>query len=164
MAKKKAFQYQIPKPRQYIRPERDFQRREAGAELTGYVDGQRASDIEEIWYEATILLVRQGRIQSYRFQPSYLAGQNMPGEVRVDFVWDIPPPQPIFLDGEFAHKSAEQRQRDRDQMDRLNEALRGYALPAVRIPGNLLKAGNEVDLDRALTVANKLLAGETEFA
>lgn len=49
-------------------------------------------------------------------------------------------------------------------MDRLNEALRGYALPAVRIPGNLLKAGNEVDLDRALTVANKLLAGETEFA
>ena len=164
MAKKKAFQYKIPKPMQYTNPTREFQRKSGGTELTGYVDGQRASDIEEIWYRATVILMQQGRILGYDFQPSYIAGQNMPGEVRVDFLWKIPPPQPIFLDGEFAHKSAEQIARDIEQMDRLDERLSGYALPSIRIPGDLLKEGNEVNLERTMVVANKVLAGETEFA
>jgi len=156
---KKAFQYKIQKPIQHQRPERDFQRAASGEELTGYVDGKKASDIEERWYRMTIMFIQQNRLLDYRFQPSYIAGRNMPGEVRVDYVWEIPPSLPIFLDGNFAHKSAEQIQRDKDQLDALNEHLSGIALPAVRIPGDLLKR-----MDDVIMIGNRVLAGETEFA
>jgi hypothetical protein len=157
--KKKAFQYPTEKPKKRQERTREFQRRSEGEQLTGTFDGQNASDIEERWGIVTKMLIEQGRINGYEFQPSYIAGKNLPGEVRVDFLWKIPPPQPIFLDGNFAHKSAEQRQRDLDKMDELDEALSGWALPAVRIPGKLLPT-----IEATITIANRVLAGETRFA
>lgn len=107
---------------------------EAAELLTGQVQGKPASDIEE----------RLGRafggaenVEGYRFQVSYFAGQNIQGEYRLDYLVEADGLEyAINPDGEYAHKSAEQKARDGVQDQRLSERLAGtLAAPPAHWPG-----------------------------
>jgi len=122
-----------------------------GEVLTGYVQGQKASDIEERFAKALGKAIKNGSIMSYEFQPSYIANRNVQGEIRLDFLVHVPPAQPIQIDGTFAHKAAEQKSKDKVKDAILNKHLEGTGtLPVIRIPGN------ELDTDE---MASDALAG-----
>lgn len=113
--------------------------------LVGSVQGITASDIEERF--AKSLYKKQ---ISFRFQESFFAGRNMPGEVRLDFLITDLFIQPVQVDGEFAHKTAAQKERDRLNDARLDNHLSGTgALPTIRIPGEFLQT--QEDSDRQLS-------------
>jgi hypothetical protein len=76
--------------------------------LTGLVQDQDASDIEERFARA----LDKYKIP-YDFQVSKLAPYNKPGEYRLDFLVDADWGQiPVAIDGEYAHKSAEDKEKD----------------------------------------------------
>lgn len=123
-----------------------------GAEhLDGQVQGKPASDIEERLARA---FDQSERVDGYRFQVSYFAGQNIQGEYRLDFLVEADGQEyAANPDGEYAHKSAAQKARDGVQDQRLSERLAGQlAVPpahwpslglgvnglVARIPGDLL--------------------------
>ena len=124
---------------------------EAAEHLDVQVQGKRASDIEERLARA---MNQSEGVEGYRFQVSYFAGHNLPGEYRLDFLVEADGQEfAVNPDGEFAHKSAEQKARDRLQDERLSDQLAGdlAAPPAhwpslgigvnglvARIPGGLL--------------------------
>ena len=66
---------------------------------------------------------------------------SIPGqEKEVDFVVYDGQPQPIEIDGTYAHKSGEQKANDSVRDAILNETLSGYGfLPIIRIPGTELE-------------------------
>jgi hypothetical protein len=104
-------------------------------ELAGVVQGQKATDIEERMY---IALLHNGIAnEDIEFQPSYLAGRNMPGEIRPDFatyqsvkimVW--------FADEDFFHRSAEQKNKDEQKDAELFQRMNGSIEYPIRIPGD----------------------------
>jgi len=104
--------------------------------LTGYVKGRQASDIEERFARA---LYNTGK--DFDFQQEFMTPHSIPGqEKEIDFVVRVGQPQPIELDGMFAHKSAEQRANDVVRDAILNETLEKYGyLPIIRIPGTELE-------------------------
>jgi len=113
--------------------------------LTGIVAGQKATDIEERLARA---LDKHPATERYDFQDSYRAPRNVPGELRPDFIVYLSgaTPQPLQPDGEYAHRSAEQRESDRVKDALLDEILKGTgALPTIRIPGLLLDTQDEAD-------------------
>lgn len=141
---RQAFKYQAdPKP-----PRAPLNRlRPVGEDeaLTGLVQGQAASDIEERLARA---LDKHGATERYDFQESYAAPRNIPGEIRPDFIVYLggATAQPLQPDGEYAHKSAEQKEEDRVKDARLDEILRGTgALPTIRIAGTDLETQAEAD-------------------
>jgi hypothetical protein len=92
-----------------------------GEVLTKTIMGQRASDLEERFFRAA---TKNKNISSVEYQPSFIAGRNVPGEIRLDFMvhayglmW------PIQVDGEFAHGSAQQKEEDRQKDIILNNHL-----------------------------------------
>lgn len=124
---------------------------EAAEHLSGQVQGKKASDIEERFARA---LDQGDNVDGYRFQISFFAGMNIQGEYRLDFMVESGGMEyAINPDGEYAHKSAEQKARDQFQDERLSERLKGeLAVPpahwpslglringlVTRIPGELL--------------------------
>lgn len=113
--------------------------------LTGLVQGQAASDIEERLARA---LKKQAATERFEFQESFAAPRNIPGELRPDFLVYLGGAviQPLQPDGEFAHKSAAQKESDRVKDALLDELLRGRgALPTVRIPGYELETQADAD-------------------
>ena len=111
--------------------------------LTQAVQGQSASDIEERFARA---LYKNERVEGFEFQQSYFAGRNMPGEVRPDFIVYAGTVYPVQIDGEYAHKSAEQKATDKAK----DEQLDGYLTPmgaavTQRIPGDLLQTQEDAD-------------------
>lgn len=131
--KNEPFQYQIPKPAHYGSGRRTQAVQEAEI-LQKYVRGERASQ-EEYWLSlAWDKLIKEGAILGWSFQPSFFQRKNVPGEVRLDFMVEIPPDLPIQVDGNWIHKSAGQKAKDRANDARLNGRLSGEALPVVRIP------------------------------
>jgi hypothetical protein len=121
-------------------------RNEAVAEsLTGMVMGQKASDLEE---RAYISIRKLSSVLGIEFQPSFLAGRGMPGEYRLDFLIHMPGYiQPIQVDGEWIHKSAEAQESDRikdAQFD--NEMMGTGALPVRRV--SELEMPDQVRSDR----------------
>lgn len=100
-----------------------------GAALTGMVRGKEASDHEE--YFANSL----NRFDApFEFQPSFIAGFNIPGEIRCDFILTLGQWQPVQIDGAIAHKSAAQREQDRVKDAILDERLsKEGASPTIRI-------------------------------
>jgi len=113
-------------------------------ELYGIVHGEKATDIEERMYRA--FLNNGVKDEDIIFQPSYLAGKNMPGEIRPDFVltgygmlliW--------YADEEYFHKSAADRARDKLNDARLMDFLEDHALPPIRIPGEHLEDQETAD-------------------
>jgi very-short-patch-repair endonuclease len=104
--------------------------------LTGYVKGKEASDLEERFARAL-----HNKRKDFDFQQEFLTAHSIPGqEKEVDFVVHNGQPQPIEIDGTYAHKSGEQRANDQVRDAILNEHLgqRGY-LPIIRIPGTELE-------------------------
>jgi len=104
--------------------------------LTGYVKGKEASDLEERFARALY-----NKRKDFDFQQEFLTPHSIPGqEKEVDFVVYDGQPQPIEIDGTYAHKSGEQRANDQVRDAILNEYLgqRGY-LPIIRIPGFALE-------------------------
>jgi len=100
--------------------------------LTGLVQGKDATDIEEYLARA---LEKQGI--AYKFQTSYIAQMSLPGEVRLDFLVHYEGLYyPIQVDGEYAHKSAAQKERDRQRDAILNRRLAGLTQPVVRVPSD----------------------------
>ena len=70
-----------------------------------------------------------------------MTAHSIPGqEKEVDFVVYDGQPQPIEIDGAYAHKSAEQKANDMTRDAILNEELskHGY-LPIIRVPGTELE-------------------------
>jgi len=135
--------FQYKKPRRPPRPEPiSIQRDTALEQFTGEIQGMPASDIEERFARA---LAKNGRVRGYQFRAAYVAGRNMPGEVEVDFVVDTGAITPVFVDGEFAHKSGAQREEDRVKTAILDDLLYGAAQPAVRISFEQLESQEEAD-------------------
>lgn len=99
--------------------------------LSGTVQGMPASDLEERFAKALDNL--GDAIQGYEFRAAYIQGRNMPGEIEVDFTVYQPFPQPIQIDGQYSHHSAEQHAKDEYNDSVLNDHLRGVAMPVIRI-------------------------------
>lgn len=154
------FKYKIPKPRRY----KSMRRGEVAQEtqtLQRYVRGERASE-EEYWFAwALDELTEDGTILGYQFQPSYFQRRNVPGEVRLDFLIDIPPELPVQIDGSWIHKSAGQQAKDRFNDSRINDRLSGTALPVVRIPTEPYLTGkNEQEYrEKAMQTAIEAIRG-----
>ena len=111
--------------------------------LVGVVQGKRATDIEERFAKSLYK-----RKLDFIFQVSFFAGQNMPGELRLDFMIDDIFKQPVQIDGEFAHKSAAQKAKDTFNDARLDSHLSGQnALPTIRIDGENLQTQEDSDFE-----------------
>jgi len=143
---KRPAHYKIPMPKNerftgnLNRPVED----KKGEQLTGFVDGQKASDLEERFAYS---LRKNRRVEGFDFQPSFIAGRNMPGEIRLDFmVYSGMVQYPIQIDGEFAHKTATQKELDKQKDAILNDALYGTsAVKVERINGSMIKTQEESD-------------------
>jgi len=139
----KRYKYPLPKNERFVgrlnRPEKETHKEG----LSGFVDGEPASDIEERF---SIALRKNPRVTGFDFQPSYLAGRNMPGEVRLDFMVYSGFQFPIQVDGEYAHKGASQKSEDAMKDALLDVALHGSgAMPVERIDFSLLKTQDDTD-------------------
>ena len=110
--------------------------------LSGYVKGREASDIEERFAKAL-----DDADKDYDFQVEFMTPFSIPGqEKEVDFVIYDGQPQPVEIDGVYAHKSGEQKANDVARDAILNEQLgqQGY-LPIIRIPGYVLETPEAAD-------------------
>lgn len=111
--------------------------------LTGVVNGEAATDIEERFARA---LWKNKRVEGFDFQNSYFAGRNMAGEVRPDFIVYAGTAFPVQVDGEFAHRTAEQKASDRAKDAMLDGLLTPMgAAPTQRISGELLQTQDDAD-------------------
>ncbi len=136
--------YKFKKPRAVkLLPLNRLKGTSADEVLGGVVQGQAASDLEERFAKALDNL--GDAIQGYEFRVPYIQGRNMPGEIEVDYVVYTPFPQPIQIDGAFAHKSAEQRADDLYSDAVLNDHLRGVAMPVIRIKDNELQTQEDAN-------------------
>lgn len=104
--------------------------------LSGYVKGKEASDLEERFARA---LYNKG--MDFDFQRDFMTPHSIPGqEKEVDFVVYSGQPQPVEIDGTYAHKSGEQKANDVTRDAILNETLGGHGyLPIIRVPGSDLE-------------------------
>lgn len=122
--------------------------------LSGIVQNKDASDLEERYAKA--LSKDKEAVRGYSFNPSYVAGRNMPGEIRLDFMVYLNTgfAQPTQIDSRFAHRTAEQKSEDRAKDAILNDYLRGVgALPVIRVDGNDLQT--QEDADRTEKMVNR---------
>jgi len=108
--------------------------------LSGYVKGKEASDLEERFANALY-----SKSIDFDFQRDFMTPHSIPGqEKEVDFVVYDGQPQPVEIDGTYAHKSGEQKANDVTRDAILNETLGGYGfLPIIRIPGSELETQEE---------------------
>lgn len=150
----KAFKYRQPAnpPKQRLNRatgEREIER------LDRAVQGKRASDIEERFARG---LDANPRVESYEFIVHNITGANLPGEAQLDFMVSSGGQQfAVQIDGQFAHKSAEQKNNDAVQDARLSEAIKDevsepFPVPGVpanglvaRVPGYLLENQDAAD-------------------
>ena len=125
----KPFQYKVPK---FDRPgrARRIQREKEGEELTGFVNGEPASDLEE--WSATVL--REWQIDfDYEYEV-YTAFTIPHQERKVDFMCYLPPMLPLEIDGEISHKTAGDKEADRVRDATINDALRIFGtIPLERV-------------------------------
>lgn len=139
---KKPFKYKIPRPKYEVEQVKRIKKEPAQEVLTGEIGGQPASDLEERFANA----LRKMDV-NFQFQPTEVGIKNVQGEIRPDFVIYSETPMVIQIDGEFAHKNAEQKASDLVKDEVLYDALRDYGfLPPVRIPGTRLETPEEADL------------------
>ena len=105
--------------------------------LSGFVQGETASDIEERMFRAFLYNgINYGDIE---YQPSYVAGKNLPGEIRPDFALFLGMIQLWFADGDYWHKSQHDKDKDDWNDSILFQRLEGRAEYPIRIPGEELQ-------------------------
>jgi hypothetical protein len=116
-------------PRYNGKPPKSNELRETEV-LTGKINDRDASDLEERFANA---LNDNPNVDTFEYQPSYIAYRDMPGEIRPDFVvYSSGMLHPIFVDGAFVHMSAEQKGKDAENDIILNERLSGSGAFPVR--------------------------------
>lgn len=136
--------FQWPKPKR--EPEERLPTLELPLEeedLAGQVQGYPATDIEERLYIA--FLHNAVRDEDIEFQPSYLAGRNMSGEVRPDFALHFGLIQVWYADEDFFHRTAEQKNRDAFNDNRLFNEMQGRIEFPIRISGDDLETQQKAD-------------------
>lgn len=142
-------------PRPPLQPVNRVQGAKDEEHLDQVVQGKAASDIEERWARA---LDKRDRVESYEFIVHEITGANLPGEAQLDFlVYSGGQAFAVQIDGDFAHRSAEQKANDAIQDARLSEAMRGQLAPPypaagvvangliARVPGHLLETQAAAD-------------------
>ena len=137
----KPFQYKVPK---YDRPgrARRFEREKEDEGLTGFVNAEPASEIEERFTRA----LRKTNY-SFDFQYEVNTSFSLPHQQRfIDFVVYLPPPMPIEIDGGIAHKTIEDKEADRIRDATIDDALRNFGfVPIERIDGDKLLTQEDAD-------------------
>jgi len=127
------------------RPENSgrLRRAEEKEVLSGMVQGEKASDIEERFARA---LDKLGI--SYTFQQHYFGpAKNTPGAIQIDFMVTSGASQvPVQIDGEIAHKTLSQREEDRIKDTRLNAYFARVGInPVIRIPNGVTQLITDLD-------------------
>jgi hypothetical protein len=111
--------------------------------VSGYIQGKEASDLE-LNYAAG--LERRGLEYTYEYEVQ--TAYSLPHEKKkIDFmVWEAIG-YPVEIDGDFAHKSAEQKAEDVERDGLINEALlpHGFA-PVQRITEEHVLTPDAVDI------------------
>lgn len=126
----------LPKPYQYKKPRKPsapkvanrVQTQAEEENLTGFVQGKEASDIEERFARALDKLEKRYSFREHFFGPA----RNTPGAIEVDFLVDDGTWFPIQIDGEYAHKTAGQKDRDNVNDARLNQYFSKVGVSNVR--------------------------------
>lgn len=128
------FQWPLPK-RERLEPQPVLDMPIAAEELTGQIRGYEAPDTEERMY---IAFLHNGVAdEDIEHQPSYIAGRNMPGEIRPDFAtYGSALIQIWYADEEYFHKSMEQQSKDQFNDAKLFEMMQGKIEYPIRIPGD----------------------------
>ena len=123
------YEYKLPKVAQLDAPALPQNPAEEEG-LTGFVQDKEASDLEERFSRALYAYNID-----FTFQVSVDTAYTLPHqEKQVDFMVYAGQPQPWEVDGQWIHKSAEQKQYDRDRDAQIDEALRGQGyLPVARV-------------------------------
>lgn len=135
--KEKPFVWKVPKAASEERPLERLEIDTDAEGLTGIVQDQDASDIEERLYGA---LVSKFGKQNVVFQPSYLGIRNV-DEVRPDFaIYGGARLVIVYADDEFTHGSAETKQHDKIQDARLMAMMDGEIESPVHIMGDRLRS------------------------
>ena len=131
--KPKVFQYKTR--RKAAPPLRRPVRKDEPETFTGIVKGQPASDLEERLARALM-----ARKIEFLFQVPVYTAYSVPGQENiVDFVVYYDIPQPLEVDGEYAHKSAGQKEKDRMRDALIDEALQLMGFQLIkRIAGDKL--------------------------
>lgn len=113
--------------------------------LSGFIDGMKASDIEERFARA---LSKDKRILGRQFRYPVISPRNMLGQLEVDFLINATSGiYPVQVDGEYAHKNISKRQDDYRKDVLVNNFLKKYnAFPVIRIPGRELITQQLADL------------------
>lgn len=115
-----------------------------GEVLSGFINGDKASDIEERCYRA---LLKRQIPHAFRFRINPMLGftqvrMNIIGELEVDFLCQWKGNlYPLMIDGEISHFMAKwQIEADAKKTIKINEALSQIgARPTIRIPFTRLK-------------------------
>lgn len=114
-------------------------------QLTGYVQDQEASDIEERFANA---LYKNPYVDSFEFREFFFAPiRNIAGVDEVDFIVHVlGTTYMVEIDGAYAHKTLGQRSQDLQKDAVLNSHLSGQGIPPViRIPDGVLYPENSLD-------------------
>ena len=112
--------------------------------LVGVVQGRKATDIEERMYKA---FLRNGVDENnIDYQPSFIAGRNMSGEIRPDFaLYGMGLIQIWYADGDFFHRTAAQRAKDEMNDAILFQRMDGQIEFPIRISGSDLETQQKAD-------------------
>ena len=141
-SKLSTYKWQPPRAVERPRPLREDPLQDIEA-LRGEVRGQPATDIEERLYYS---LVKKYGSNKVDFQPTVIGTRNIIGEIRPDFVVDEGMVLSVwYADGEYAHKSAEQKERDSMQDEILFHRMQGAVEFPIRIPGDDLQTQEDAD-------------------
>ncbi len=139
----------IPKPYRFKKPRPPIPQRFVAPRsqdpienLSGFVYGIAASDLEERWARA---LAAKGI--DFSFQYEVLTAYGVPGQENVvDFIVWSGLPYPIEIDGGFSHKTAAQKEEDRVRDALVDESLkREGCQPVRRVDGKFLETQEGAD-------------------
>lgn len=114
--------------------------------LSGYINGMKATDIEERFARA---LNKDKRIDGFIFRMPIMSPRHMAGQIELDFLAQSGPHYyPVQIDGAYAHKNIGKQQDDAKKDILINEYLRKTynALPIIRIKGIDLETQEEADI------------------
>lgn len=135
--------------------------------LTGYIGRYKASDLEE----RSARSLDKYKV-GFRFRTQFVpsdppimleledGGRDQQGNVEADFLLEtMGLPVAVLPDGQFAHKTREQREHDREQDEKLSEIMRLYGGGyVVRVPHYWLTTQEQSDM-----TWNEILQGRTVF-
>lgn len=116
-------------------------------ELSGVLQGKKASDIEEVF---GIALDNHEPVQWWSFRNVYGGAPGTFGSIELDFLIYTGALYPVQLDEDWIHHTAQDKAHDMLQDARLNEILRPRgARPVERIKGSKLRDGRVANQERA---------------